>query len=212
MSLEDNDNIGLQQGQETAQKLDDFNAELSGTKAGYIYVTSAASSKIKSDIHAEKARKADVQLSALQALLNDDPAYATAYTEAENTITDFEERMKNLLREIDETVDRIDERLEALGPHATGSAEQKRLFHEREALHRRQQDLLDYHHKTIQPMKDRMADQDNPPSKAELDKFNDQVQRDMEDTFSIDHEEQVTPDPIFTKTAELKLPDLGAKS
>jgi len=209
MSLEENENTRRQREWEAGENLDDHNSELSETKAGYRYKTSAADHESRPDIRAKKARKADAQLSALQALLNDDPVYAAAYAKGGNTITDFEDRMNERLRKLDKQVEDIDEKLEALGPTATGSEAHKKLIEDREALHRQQQDLLDYHNATIQPMKDRMADQKHPPGKDDLDEFNDQVHRDMEVTFKADHEEQVTTDPVFTKIAELKLPDLG---
>lgn len=210
MSFEDNDNTRWLQEQASTQKLDDFNAELSGTKAGYRYVTSASSSKNGPDLRAQKSRKADAQLTALQGLLDGNPAYAAAYAEAGHTITEFEDRMNDHLRQIDEKIEDVDGKLETLGQNSVGSVEHKRLLNDREALQRQQQDLLDYHHTIIQPMKDRMADQNNPPTKDEFDEYNEKVQSDMEDTFSVDHEEQVTSDPELIQTAEMKLPDLGA--
>jgi len=206
MTLEDNEKTRPNRARESDQKIDDFNAELSGTVAGRQSRFLPADHESRPDIRAKKARKAEAQLTALQALLYDDPAYAAAYAEAGSTIADFEDRMNERLRKIDEQVENIDEKLEALGPNAAGSEAHKRLIKDREGLHRQQQDLLDYHHATIQPMKDRMADQGSPLNKDKLDEFNEKVQSDMKHRF---FEPIGAAEPVIRQTVDIKLPSLG---
>lgn len=75
---------------EAARKLDDYNAEISGTKSGRLYVRGVAASESRSDIRAKKARTAEAQLSALDALLANDPAYQALYTGTFNALRDAE--------------------------------------------------------------------------------------------------------------------------
>jgi len=208
MNLDDNENKEKTRTQDSEQRQDDFNAELSETKAGYLYRTSAADNESRPDIRAKKARKAEAQLTALQAMLYDDPAYAAAYAEAENTIADFEDRMNERLRKIDEQVEDIDEKLEELGPNSAGSEAHKRLIKDREALHRQQQDLLDYHRITIQPMTDRMADQERPLNKDALEEFSEKVRQDMDNVLARKQDAHVTPESQPAQTAVTIVPNL----
>lgn len=67
---------------------DDHNAELSGTKAGYNYVTSASEGgDSRSDVRAKKARAAEARLTALEALMLD-PAYAALYNDTRDVVRD----------------------------------------------------------------------------------------------------------------------------
>lgn len=67
---------------------DHHNAELSGTKAGYNYVTSASDGgDSRSDARAKKARAAEGRLSALEALMLD-PAYAALYNDTRDVVRD----------------------------------------------------------------------------------------------------------------------------
>lgn len=202
MGLDDGDIRRIKTQDEAAKRLDDFAAELSGTKSGYIYRSSAADDDSRPDIRAKKARKAVAQLSALQQLLND-PEYAEAYGEARQTIDDFKERMSARLAQYEQRIEVIDQKLDG---HAPGSPEHRRLMREREGLQKRQQDLLDYYNETIRPFEDRMNDPDNPISKDDLYQFNDNVQRDMEHRF---FNEPVPTEPRSQQTADAKLPTLG---
>ncbi len=86
--LEESDvNYSAQQNK-AAKRLDDFNAELSGTKSGYTYRTSAVDHENRPDIRAKKARHADANLSALQALLDGDPAYRALYEDTQNKVNE----------------------------------------------------------------------------------------------------------------------------
>ncbi|NVK17761.1 MAG: hypothetical protein HWE30_03610 [Methylocystaceae bacterium] len=188
--------------------LDDFNAELSGTKSGYIYTTSAASDDNRSSGHVQKAKKAQadiLQLTVLQQLL-DDPAYAKSYSEALSTIETFKERMNKRLNQLDLRIEELDKKQEDL---ATDSPEHKRLSQKREDLQRKQQDLLDYYHETVKPVEDRMNDPDNPPSKEELDDFNEKVQKDSQHIFDLEHKAILNEKaPPIERTANLEIPTL----
>ena len=201
------DNQHIRTTAEADDRLDDFMAELSGTKSGYNYRTSAAGGENNPATRGENDRKKTAQtLSELAQLLND-PAYAEAYNTARSTIADFRDRMAARMEQLEDEIEVLDERLESL---ALGSSEHTRLMRERETLQRRQQELLDYHANTIQPFEDRMNDPDNPPSKEELDGFNERVRQDMEKDLELSQGEQQSAEPELTKQAEVQLPNLGA--
>ena len=204
---DDYDNKNKKREAETEEALDDHNAELSETKSGYNYRTSAATDDGRPDIRAKKARKADTdlaQLSALQQFLTD-PEYAEAYQTARDTIADFKEHMTERLEQIDQRIEALDEKL---GNHAPGSPEYKRLIREREDLQRKQQELLDYYNDTIRPIEERMDDPDNPPTKEELDEFNDKVQQKMDQVFNDLPPIEPLAEPKIVKTSELEIPTL----
>lgn len=76
--------------EEADRKLDDFAAELSGTKsAGYRYTTSASDQgESRPDVRAKEIRKADAKLTALHALLASDPDYRELYNQARDAVHD----------------------------------------------------------------------------------------------------------------------------
>lgn len=205
------DNYGkndLERSNEADERLEDHNAELSETKSGFLYRSSAATHGREPEVRAKKARKTEAelaQLSALQQRLTD-PNYAEAYTQAKDTIADFKEHMTERLEQIDQQIDALDKKLEDYAP---GSPEHKRIMREREDLQRRQQELLDYYNDIIRPIEERMDDPDNPPTKEELDEFNDKARRDMDDVLSREQKAHVTPDPRPIETADTVVPDLS---
>ena len=209
MRLDDGDIRRIKTQDEAAKCLDDFAAELSGTKSGYTYRTSAADGDdSRPDIRAKKARKAEAdyaQLSALQQLLSD-PMYAQAHSDARDNIAEFKKRMAERLETLENKIECIDEKLETLAP---GSAEHKRLMRERETYQRKQQDLLDYYNETIRPIEDRIDDPDNPPSKDELDEFNDRVKGDMDRLFKTDLTTATEKSFDARPETDIKLPTLG---
>jgi len=162
------------------QDKDDFNNELAGRDVGRIkrFLPSTHTQTAKN----EKRNREMSDLSRL-AILMQDPVYRAAFDQAEQTIDDFKTRMNEWLQEYENRIEDIDEKLEALGPDAIGTPDYERLIKEREDIQRSQQDLLDYYYTVVQPMEDRMNDPDNPPSKKELDEFNNQVQQDMDKVF-----------------------------
>ena len=208
MGLDKGDLTRTESTRDADRELDDFNAELSGTKSGYTYVTSAAASESRPNIRAKEARKAEARLTALQTLLDSDPAYAEAYFEAKDTINDFKDRMEQRLNKIDERIEDIDEKLDALGAGAAGSTEYKRLTKEREALQRNQQDLLDYHTTVIEPIEKRVADPHNPLSEDDLDKFNDRVKKDIERIFEAPEQTATVEQDVPIQTANVEIPKL----
>lgn len=204
MGAEDSELRLLAQAREADGKLDDFDAELSGTKSGYAYRTSAADRENRPDIRAKKARKADAALSALQQLLND-PEYAKVYAEARQTIGDFRQQMKERLEQLEQRIEALDEKLENLPP---GSPEHQRLTKQRDDAQRKQQKQLDYDNDVIRPMENRMNDPDNPPSKDELDEFDKKVRKDMDGAFKVDQVAQVTPETESPRTSTTIIPNI----
>lgn len=187
--------------------LDNHNAELSETKAGYIYVTGASDRDSRPDIRAKKARRADselAQLSLLNQLLTD-PEYAEAYQTTRDTIAYFKQHMAERLDQLDQRIEALDVKLDDLPP---GSAEHKRIIREREGLQRRQQELLDYYNDTIRPIEERMDDPDNPPTREELDELNDKVQQKMDQVFNDLPPIEPLAEPKTVKTSDLEIPTL----
>gem|GEM_PF-2423946 len=114
--------------------------------------------------------------------------------------------MAERLEQLDERIESLDEKLE---DHAPGSPEHKRLMEERENLQRRQQELLDYYNDTIRPIESRMDDPTNPPSKEELEEFNDKVRQDMNKHFPNEPDASNLHDRDNRPTIEINLPNIG---
>lgn len=187
-------------------KLDEFNAELSDTASGRIGRFLPEDHDSKSESRERRKAKIKNELSRLEALLASDLEYAAAYSEARETIDDFKERMNERLELLETRIEALDEKLES---HAVGSPEYKRLMRERDALQRKQQDFLVYYNDTIKPFEDRMKDPDNPPSKAELDDFEDKVRGDLENRFSDEPDLRKAELPENRATASAPLPPIG---
>ena len=207
--VDDRDDFtGQERVREAARKLDDFNAELSGTKAGYIYTSGAKAEDTRPEMRAQKARKAEAgqfQLTALQHHLAD-PQYAEAYESAQNAIAAFKERMAARLEQLEAGIEALEEKLEDL---TSSSPEYKRLMKDREDLQRKQQDLLDYYNDTVRPIEDRMDNPDHPPSKKELEVFNDKVQKDADRIFGLENKAAIDERvPQVERTANLEIPTL----
>ncbi|MEQ8505621.1 MAG: hypothetical protein RIB80_09860 [Rhodospirillales bacterium] len=129
------------------------------------------------------------------------------YASARGTIDDFRQRMNERLQNLEKRIEALDQKLENLAP---GSPEYKRLTKERDEAQRKQQDLWDYKNDVIRPMEDRMNDPDNPPSKADLDMFNDRVRRDMDTIFApvVTSPDSKPDEPTGIDTANLDIPKL----
>ena len=177
--VDDRDDFTEQErAQEAARKLDVHNAQLSETQAGYIYTSGAKAEDTRSEMRAQKTRKAEAgqfQLTALQHHLTD-PEYAEAYESAQNAIAAFKERMAARLEQLEAGIEALEEKLEDL---TSGSPEYKRLMREREDLQRKQQDMLDYYNESVRPVEDRLNDPNNPLSLEELEEFQDNIDQAM---------------------------------
>jgi vacuolar-type H+-ATPase subunit I/STV1 len=186
------------------QDRDDFNNENAGRDVGRI--ARFLPKEARAGLRAEKREKKMSEALTRLAILMQDPAYAEAFERAGNTIRDFKERAEDRLQQFDDRIDKIDAELEALGQDSAGSEAYDRLRQEREDLQRRQQEILDYYQTVIQPMEERMNDPTDPPSKEEIDDFNDKVHQDMDNRFFSPQAEQAS---IAPKPLDVPLPSLG---
>lgn len=110
------------------------------------------------------------------------------------------------LAQLETQIQGFDEALENLKP---GSAEHIRLMQEREAIQRKQQDLLDYYEEAIRPVEDRMNDPNNPLSEEELLEFEDGVRENMKG-FSLSKPEQIEESaPLIQSTINNPIPQIG---
>jgi len=90
MSFEENDNTRQQREQDSVQKLNDFNVELSGTKAGYLYKSSAPDEKNPNNPGNNKREKEErAWRSALDTALADQN-YAALYHDVGNALREAE--------------------------------------------------------------------------------------------------------------------------
>ncbi|WP_417517996.1 hypothetical protein [Minwuia sp.] len=113
---------------EADERLDDHNAELSGTKSGYIYRTSAADHESRPDIRAKKARKAEARISALEALLASDPNYAALYNETRGQVIDAANEAEARIEAITEELASAEAELSELESNAARTGDGRMAF------------------------------------------------------------------------------------
>lgn len=128
MGLDDNEIRRLAQLREADEALDDYNAELSGTKSGYTYRTSAADHENRQDIRAQKARSADAKLSALQALLDSDPAYRALYEDTQNKVNEAGTRAEAALEKAEAALAEAEQELSETEDNAARTQEGRLAF------------------------------------------------------------------------------------
>lgn len=128
MGLDDEAFEKLQRTRAAEDTLDDFNAELSGTKAGYQYRTSAVDHESRPDIRAKKARKAEAKLSALEALLATDPEYRALYEDTRNKINDAGAWAEAALAEAEAVLEQAEQELDELEDSAARTPDGRLAF------------------------------------------------------------------------------------
>lgn len=128
MGIDEGDLGRSERKRDTDRELDDFNAELSGTKAGYIYTTGAAADDSRPDIRANKARNAEAQLSALGALLASDPEYRALYEDTQNKINDAGTRAETALAEAEAVLAKAEQDLSELEENAARTPDGRLAF------------------------------------------------------------------------------------
>lgn len=221
---------------EAARKLDDHNAELSGIKSGRLYTRGIAAPESRSDIRAKKARTAEAQLSALDALLANDPAYQALYTDTFNALRDAETATTNALDKANCTLEQAEADMDEALENANQLPDGTRVFHSEvdgkvyteegqevdshnaeaivwrdnapsyEELQAKRQSVIDaraqidalllYQTDTLGAARDRLEDEDNPPSVEELR----EIQREIEEKAPLEVGREHVPKAMSEST------------
>lgn len=111
MDTQDDEFRRLEAARDADRKLDEFNAELSGTLSGYRSKHLPENHASKSDARQRRADAAAAQMTALEALLASDPLYRAAHERAMGTLHDMEAHAEQTLvavrREMREVADTL---------------------------------------------------------------------------------------------------------
>lgn len=154
-------------------------------------------SESRTDIYgqSEKDKQRDHHQSMLRMLLTQDAQYAALYESVVTQIDDISERIKLAHEKLDREILLSQSRLQAMELNSATSADAYQEEQENLArLLRHKQDIEDYEHNILDVAKERLRDEDNPPTMEELE------------TFSTEIEDKM---PAFLKAASNNAPELS---
>ncbi len=189
----------LERDKERTQLRDDFNNEMAGRDVGRIDRFLGDAAPNYSDAAKRRAER-DVQLTTLQILMNDDPAYVELFRETEKRLREVQSRLDTAL----ETVLRVRAETEQRLKDAQTQAERQALQERLDELDKLETDIRNGQDE-VGGMELQMDDEENPPSKDELESFHqrmDEIEAGIEQRMepfseqSLSSEQEVTQSSI----------------
>ncbi len=155
----------------------DYNHELSGTdNRGRIKRFSVDPLTLINPDEREKRKTREQRfVSMLVYMLENDAQYQELYFNVEAKLEEAQNEVENALQKISHELNDIRNQLEHAAHLGLSEEQLIELRRKQEELERHRQEILDYQRDVLKPIRQRMDDEDNPPSKEELDEFQERI-------------------------------------
>jgi hypothetical protein len=177
--------VGIDTKSQSEKDLIDYNHELAGGGNGRIERFSIDVESYR-NTDSEKNRKAKERryTDMLSYMLAQDMQYRALYFELETKLDDAQSRVDEALLKIRNELDDIKYRLENADKLGLSKEQRLELERRREELRLHQEKIRDYQRDVLDNIRTRLDDKDNPPSKEDLDTFQDRIIDEMPDSLN----------------------------
>lgn len=170
--------IGTDSKSQREKDVIDYNHELAGGENGRINRFSV-DGPTHLNLEEQEKRKAKKRqfISMLAYMLENDRQYRQMYFELETKLEEAESQVDEALLKINQKLEDIRYQLEHADELGLSEEQKIELRRKQEEFERHKQEILDYKHDVLNPIRQRMDDENHPPTKDEFQGFEDRIDR-----------------------------------